>query len=108
MQKRFDMKGQETIQEILDFNRQTLKDFKLDSKERLRAELTCEEVLMRLIEHGDFSKKKNISLNIIKFLGNVSIDMRVPGNDFEFLPKPDFDDVKTYALQRCTDRLRSE
>ncbi|MBO7516625.1 MAG: dicarboxylate/amino acid:cation symporter [Spirochaetia bacterium] len=94
MQKRFDMKGQETIQEILDFNRQTLKDFKLDSKERLRAELTCEEVLMRLIEHGDFSKKKNISLNIIKFLGNVSIDMRVPGNDFEFLPKPDFDDIE--------------
>ena len=94
MQKKFEMKGQETIQEILDFNRQTLKDFKLDSKERLRAELTCEEVLMRLIEHGDFSKKKIISLNIIKFLGNVSIDMRVPGNDFEFLPKPDFDDIE--------------
>ena len=67
MQKKFQMKGQETIQEILDFNFQTLKNFKLDSKERLRTELTCEEVLMRLIDHGDFEKKKNISISINKF-----------------------------------------
>lgn len=92
------MKGQETIQEILDFNFQTLKNFKLDSKERLRTELTCEEVLMRLIDHGDFEKKKNISISINKFLGNVSIDMRVPGNDFEFLPSPDFDDIESEEI----------
>ncbi len=95
MQKKFQMKGQETIQEILDFNCETLKNFKLDSKERLRTELTFEEVLMRLIEHGDFEEKKNISISINKFLGNVSIDLRVPGSDFEFLPRLDFYDIES-------------
>lgn len=95
MQKKFEMKGQETIQEILDFNCETLKNFKLDSKERLRTELTFEEVLMRLIEHGDFEEKKNISISINKFLGNVSIDLRVPGSDFEFLPRLDFYDIES-------------
>ncbi|MBO7430010.1 MAG: dicarboxylate/amino acid:cation symporter [Spirochaetia bacterium] len=94
MQKKFVMKGQDTIREILDFNCQALKDFKLDSKERLRTELTCEEVLMRLLEHGNFEKRNTISININKFLGNVSIDMRVPGDDFEFLPRPAFDDME--------------
>lgn len=94
MRKKFEMKGQDTIREILDFNCQTLKDFKLDSKERLRTELTCEEVLMRLLEHGNFEKRNTISISINKILGNVSIDMRVPGNEFEFLPRPDFDEIE--------------
>ena len=94
MYKKFEMKGQETIREILDFNCQTLKNFKLDSKERLRTELTCEEVLMRLLEHVNLEKRNTISISINKFLGNVSIDMRVPGNDFEFLPRPSFDDIE--------------
>ena len=94
MHRKFEMKGQDTIREILDFNCQTLKDFKLDSKERLRTELTCEEVLMRLLDHSSFEKRNNIFININKFLGNVSIDMRVPGNEFEFLPRPDFEDIE--------------
>ena len=91
MQKRFDMKGQETIGEVLEFIQTSLKGFKLSSKETMRAELMSEEVLVRLIEHSDFSERNYISVSINKFLGNISIDMQVPGDEFEFMVGPDLE-----------------
>ena len=91
MQKRFDRKGQETIGEVLEFIQTSLKGFKLSSKETMRAELMSEEVLVRLIEHSDFSERNYISVSINKFLGNISIDMQVPGDEFEFMVGPDLE-----------------
>ena len=91
MQKRFDMKGQETLREVLEYIHTNLMGLKLSSKETMRAELMSEEVLVRLIEHGDFSVRNFISVNISKFLGNISIDLQVPGNEFEFMVGPDLE-----------------
>lgn len=70
--------------EILGFVSSSLKKSKLNPKEISHAELMCEEALMNLIEHGDFTKKNFISVNVRKFLGDVSIELKVPGNEFDF------------------------
>jgi len=99
MQKKFavldvrqEFQDSNTTKEILEFVSQSLKELKLASKEANRAELICEEALVKLIEHGDFTVKKFISVNVKKFIsvnvkkffGDVSIDLRVPGDEFEF------------------------
>ncbi|MBR6900686.1 MAG: cation:dicarboxylase symporter family transporter [Synergistaceae bacterium] len=84
MNKNFEFQSPETTSEILEFISQSLKELKLSSKEAVRAELMCEEALVKLIEHGDFTKEKFISVNVKKFLGDVSVDLRVPGKEFEF------------------------
>ena len=92
MQKKFEMKGQETLGEVLEYIRANLKEYKLDSKSTVKTELLSEEILVRLIEHGDFSKGKPISVSIRKLFGNLSIDFQVPGDEFEFMVSPDIDD----------------
>ena len=84
MNKNFEFQSPETTSEILEFISQSLKELKLSSKEAVRAELMCEEALVKLIEHGDFTKEKFISVNVKKFLGDVSVDLRVPGSEFDF------------------------
>ena len=92
MQKKFEMNGPETLGEILEYVRSSLKEYKLDSKSTVKTELLSEEILVRLIEHGDFSKGKPISVSIRKLFGNLSIDFQVPGDEFEFMVSPDIDD----------------
>ncbi len=82
MQKKFEVKNEKTLPEILEFISQSLKEMKLNSKEAMHSELICEEALMKLIKNGDFSKRKFIIVNVRKFLGNVSINLQVPGNEF--------------------------
>ena len=81
MQKKFEF---QKTKEILEFISSSLKELKLNSKEANNAELMCEEMLMKLIEHGDFTKKNFISVNVKKFLGDVSVELKVPGNEFDF------------------------
>ena len=84
MQKKFEVKDLSALPEILRFISQSLKELKLGAKEVNRSELMCEEALMKLIKHADFTEKKHVIVNVKKFLGDVSIDLRVPGNEFEF------------------------
>jgi len=72
------------LPQILEFVSSSLKELKLNSKEAVRTELMCEEALVNLIEHGDFSKNKFVSVNVKKFLGDVSVELKVPGNEFDF------------------------
>ena len=44
----------------------------------------CEEALVKLIENGDFTEKNFVSVNVKKFLGDVSIELKVPGSEFNF------------------------
>ena len=81
MQKKFEA-GK--TKEILEFISSSLKKSKLNSKEISHAELMCEEALMNLIEHGDFTKKNFISVNVKKLFGDLSIELKVPGNEFDF------------------------
>ncbi|MBQ7219614.1 MAG: dicarboxylate/amino acid:cation symporter [Synergistaceae bacterium] len=84
MQKDFYAQEGETLSQCLEFIHESLSSLKLGDKERNRAELMCEESLVRLMNHGDFSQTSRIRINIRKFLGNVSIDITVPGQEFNF------------------------
>ena len=84
MNKKFEFQSPETTSEILEFISQSLKELKLSSKEAVRAELMCEEALVKLIEHGDFTREKFISVGVKKFLGDVSVNLSVPGSQFDF------------------------
>ena len=75
--------------EILDFINERLSDLKLDSKEKIRAELMAEESLVSLVEHGDFEKTKKIQVRIRKFLGDITITLSVPGDEFNFFSSKD-------------------
>jgi len=75
--------------EILDFINERLSTFKIDLKEKIRAQLMAEESLVNLIEHGDFEKTKKIQVRIRKFLGEITITLSVPGNEFDFLKSND-------------------
>lgn len=86
----FDSKNsQETIASILDFIHEQLAALKIDSKESMKAELMAEESLVSLIEHGNFEYSKKIQVRLRKFLGDVTINLSVPGNEFDFLKSRD-------------------
>ncbi len=91
MQKKFavldvrqEFQDKNSLPQILEFISSSLKELKLNSKEAVRTELMCEEALVNLIEHGDFSKNKFVLVNVKKFLGDVSVELKVPGNEFDF------------------------
>lgn len=90
MDKKFEFQSPATAKKILEFISQSLPSFKLDSKEVIRNELISEEVLTKLIEHADFTKKNFISVNVKKFLGDVRIELKVPGPEFDFNSASEF------------------
>lgn len=100
MQKKFEAKDASALPEILGFVSSALKNSNINRNEISHAELMCEEALVNLIEHGDFTKNNFISVNVKKFLGDVSIELKVPGNEFDFyinggIPSSDDDDIET-------------
>ena len=114
--KKFEVKNPEALHEILPeilkFINLRLTELKLNSKEAVRAELMCEEALIKLLEQGDFTKKKFILVNVKKFLGDVSIDLSVPGSEFDFyinagisFPNDDEDNYAVSAIRNLV--LRS-
>ena len=107
MQKKFEFQGQDTTKEILEFISERLKNFNLDSKESSRSELVCEETLMKLIEHADFSQKNFISVNVKKFLGDVKVELKVPGKEFDFNSAKHFSFEDDDELENSTDAIRN-
>ncbi|MBQ7219615.1 MAG: dicarboxylate/amino acid:cation symporter [Synergistaceae bacterium] len=73
-----------TVAQILEYIHGRLESLKLPSRERTRAELMSKESLLRLYEHADFSKIKRIRAGVSNFLGNITVTLRVPGEEFVF------------------------
>ncbi|MBQ9390074.1 MAG: dicarboxylate/amino acid:cation symporter [Synergistaceae bacterium] len=98
MQKKFDVTGKADdcgLAEALGFIREQLGAMKLKTKDSLRTELMCEETLLTLINHSDFSGTGYLRVNIRKVFGDVIIDLAVPGNEFEFLSPADVSVLKS-------------
>ena len=72
----------EAISQALEYIHGCLADLKLNTKDRNRTELMCEEALVTLLKHSDFSDTGTFTVNISKFLGSVSIKLTVPGQEF--------------------------
>ena len=87
MQKKFDVAGNDkdtALSQALEYIHEQLEAMKLKSKDAIRAELMCEESLVNLMNHADFSGLQYFSVNVRKNFGNVIIDLKVPGQEFEF------------------------
>ena len=74
----------ETLTQVLEFIHGSLASQKLTAKELTDAELMCEESLVRLFKYSDFSKVKYVRVNIRHFFGNITVDLTVPGQEFDF------------------------
>ncbi|MBQ7543822.1 MAG: dicarboxylate/amino acid:cation symporter [Synergistaceae bacterium] len=85
--------SRETLGQILTFVRESLASKKLETKEKNRAEILCEESLLSLMEHADFTKRKVIRVSIRKFFGDVIIELAVPGKEFDFAESINVPDV---------------
>ena len=75
----------EALGQAMAFIHDNLADLKLNTKDINRAELACEESLLRMLDHSDFTKRKTFSVRVRKFLGDVFIDLTVPGSEFDFI-----------------------
>ena len=88
LQKSFVVNNSETesaFAEVITFIRERLKALKLKHGDINRARLMCEESLAKLIEYGDFSRSQaKIDVNIRKSFGDLIIDIKVPGQEFDF------------------------
>ncbi len=87
MQEKFtvnDSDNGEALASALGFIREQLGAMKLKPKESSHAELMCEETLTLLMSHADFSGLSYFRVSVRKIFGDVIIDLRVPGHEFEF------------------------
>lgn len=92
MQKKF---NKDELHAALSFIHETLEDLRLAGKELSRAELICEESLLRLMKYSDFNTINYFIVRVRKNFGNVFVDLSVPGEEFDFagsielLPSPE-------------------
>lgn len=87
MQKKFkitDGNINASLSDALEFIHERLEALKADINDIVEAKLMCEESLMKLIEHGDFSRNNFIQVNVRKLFGDVNVELTVPGNEFNF------------------------
>lgn len=112
--------NQEAISEALSFIRERVNEYHISSKEETRANLMTEEALTYLIEHGSIKDGGDFYAGIHKFLGRVTITLKVPGEKVDFLEvvnpevAPDdeyisseaYDTIQTILLHSFEDRLR--
>ena len=86
MYKKFkaDENKDNAVKEALQYIRDSLTGMKLKQKDSDRAELMCEESLTALMSRADFSSQQYFAVNVRKSLGDVIIDLRVPGDEFDF------------------------
>ena len=87
MQKKFAANSggiDESLGRALEYIHENLAALKLIPRDINRAELMCEESLVSLLQHSDFSDTGAFTVNISKFFGNVSIKLTVPGQEFAF------------------------
>ncbi len=86
MQEKFtvnDSDNGEALASALGFIREQLGAMNLKPKESSHAELMCEEALTLLMSHADFSGRPYFRVSVRKIFGDVIIDLRVPGHEFE-------------------------
>ncbi len=83
MQKKFYDKDS-ALPQALEFIRESLASMKLNGKDINRAALMCEETLLTLLKRADFSHVPYFSAEVYKLFGDVIIDLRVPGEEFDF------------------------
>ena len=76
--------SREMLAQSMRFIHESLSSLKLGDVELTHAELMSEESLVRLLEHADFTKIDRIRISVRKFLGNVSITIHIPGQEFGF------------------------
>jgi len=81
LQKNF---SKDELTSALSFIRESLETLKLSHRDLMRAELFCEESLLRLIKHSDFSVVNYFRVRIRKSFANILIDLSVPGDKFDF------------------------
>lgn len=82
MNKKFDK--DRALPDALNFIRDELALMKLRTRDINRAVLMCEESLLSLLKHADFSRITYFIVNVRKVFGDVIIDLNVPGNEFDF------------------------
>ena len=100
MRKKFMVNSSDTgktLEIALGFISKQLEAMKLSAKDANRAGLMCEESLMSLLKRADFSQWQYFTVEVWKLFGDVLIDLRVPGGEFDFygnpeLPYPSDDD----------------
>ncbi|MBQ9433740.1 MAG: dicarboxylate/amino acid:cation symporter [Synergistaceae bacterium] len=87
MQKNFLVDSGSTdtaLSQSLEYIHENLAALNLNHKDINRAELMCEESLVSLLQHSDFTKVQAFTVNVSKFFGNVNIKLTVLGQEFAF------------------------
>ncbi len=85
MQKKFHVDDDDSkLKEALEYIHEQLEGLNLKPRDSIRAELMCEESLVSLMNHANFSGLSYFSVNVRKFFGDLIIDLWVPGEEFEF------------------------
>lgn len=87
MQKNFLVDSGSTdtaLSQSLEYIHENLAALNLNHKDINRAELMCEESLVSLLQHSDFTKVQAFTVNVSKFFGNVNIKLTGPGQEFAF------------------------
>lgn len=110
MQKKFDAVNNDrdsALSSALEYIHEQLEAMKLKTKDAVRAELMCEESLVSLMNHADFSVLPYFSVNVRKIFGNVIIDLKVPGQEFEFSGASEISPLKDNdALQESYESIQ--
>ncbi len=108
MQKKFHVDDDDSkLKEALEYIHEQLEAMKLKPRDSIRAELMCEESLVSLMNHADFSGLSYFSVNVRKFFGDVIIDLRVPGEEFEFSGAAELSPLKDNdALQESYESIQ--
>ena len=110
MQKKFDTASQGkdfALLQALEYIHEQLQILKLKTKEAARAELMCEESLVSMMNHSDFSGPSYFSVNVRKIFGDVIIDLKVPGQEFEFSGAAEISQLKDNdALQESYETIQ--
>lgn len=71
-----------SIQKGLDAIEEQLTKYKLDKKKITKTMLAAEELMLSLLEHSDGNG--DMQLSVRKILGDITIDISVPGQAYEF------------------------
>ena len=79
----------QTLENALGFISKQLEAMKLSAKDANRAGLMCEESLVSLLKRADFSQWQYFTVEVWKLFGDVIIDLRVPGEEFDFYGNPE-------------------
>jgi len=77
-----------SIRQGLDIIEERLTKYKLNRKDITKAMLAAEETMVSLLEHADGSGE--LQLSVRKILGDITIDISVPGQAYEFTQNLEF------------------